>query len=312
MATTIRGVHPSDVRPVARHRLFVEGAAGDGLDPTVLRLLTRDLAVRVEPLGPSYYVKSAAEALRASHPTCFFLVDRDHRGDEEVEATWRDFPQADTSNLLIWRRRELENYFILPDYLARSQYRTCERCELSDEIAAECRRRVFLDAANLVIVQVREESKRNWVRAFKKTDGFETKEAALSKLLALPAFADAPGELAERVAPGGLTDRFEGVVQSMLGGEEEPAHGTGRWMAMVSGKAVLPSLISRCFRVVDNTGKVLQGPAAVREVVRGLLAGPLPEQPEDFRRLHELLRVRIERGGYHGGGESDGEARERT
>ena len=79
MARAGIGAPPEGVLYRARHALFVEGSKPDGLDPVVLRELLGGLrALRIEVLGPSFHVRSAAEALHGSHPWYYFLIDRDH------------------------------------------------------------------------------------------------------------------------------------------------------------------------------------------------------------------------------------------
>jgi len=79
--------------------------------------------IRIRPLGPSYSVKSVAEALHPFHPTYYFLIDRDyHHNDDFVGRCWDNFPDPATHNLLVWRYREIENYFLEPDYLAYSDF----------------------------------------------------------------------------------------------------------------------------------------------------------------------------------------------
>ena len=119
-------VGPDEVRFDAGHVLFVEGRGDDAIDPTVLRVLLGD-QLRIEPLGASISVTSVAEALHQFHPNYYFLVDRDHHDYDFVEQCWSNFPEAGKRNLLVWRRREIENYFLDPDYLARSKFRVEDR-----------------------------------------------------------------------------------------------------------------------------------------------------------------------------------------
>ena len=105
------GVGADAVRFDARHVLFVEGGGAEAIDPTVLRALLGSL-LRIEPLGASFSVTSAAEALHPFHPDYYFLIDRDHHDDDFVERSWANFPDAGSQNLLVWRKREIENYFL--------------------------------------------------------------------------------------------------------------------------------------------------------------------------------------------------------
>ena len=73
------GIRPEEVRTGAEHVLFVEGSEG-GLDQAVLRALLGN-TIRVEVMGPSYSVQSAAHSLYHHHPRYYFLIDRDHTVD---------------------------------------------------------------------------------------------------------------------------------------------------------------------------------------------------------------------------------------
>lgn len=104
-----RGVDAEEVRQAARHTLFVEGSSDEAIDPQVLDKLLGDVTIQIKTLGPSSHIRSVAEALHKHHPYYYFLIDRDHHNDIEVERCWERFPDISTCNLLIWRRRELEN-----------------------------------------------------------------------------------------------------------------------------------------------------------------------------------------------------------
>ena len=51
------------------------------------------------------------------HPTYYFLIDRDHHDIDFINRSWYNFPDPNTHNLLIWRKREIENYFLEPNWL---------------------------------------------------------------------------------------------------------------------------------------------------------------------------------------------------
>lgn len=71
---------------------------------------------------PSFSVRSVATALRQFHPEYWFVIDRDDWDDTAVEASWQRFPDPAHDNLLIWRKKELESYFLEPDWACRSRY----------------------------------------------------------------------------------------------------------------------------------------------------------------------------------------------
>ena len=143
------GVRPEEVRAGGEHVLFVEGSEDGSLDQAVLRVLLSRL-LRIETMGPSYSVKSAAQALSRHHPRYYFLIDRDHYDDGFVERCWRNFPDPDTDNLIVWRRREIENYFLDPLFLVESAYCHANENELMTTLIQAAQERLFLDVANYV------------------------------------------------------------------------------------------------------------------------------------------------------------------
>ena len=118
-----------DVLENSKHVLFVEGKDDQAFDPVVLSELFSE-EINVKALGSSPSIRSVAPALHTYHPTYYFLIDRDfHFTDEEIDEHWEKFPNKETYNLLIWKRKEIENYFLEPQYLAASKY-----CLVSPEI----------------------------------------------------------------------------------------------------------------------------------------------------------------------------------
>lgn len=281
------GVRPDEISQSARHVLFVEGIQ-DSLDPPVLRCLLRDI-ITVKPMGPSFNIRSAAEALHPYYPDHYFLIDRDHHDLKTVENSWRNFPDPETNNLLIWRRRELENYFIDPKYAAKSEYCDCSIKDLQKCILETARKRIFLDAANLVIIQIRERLKEKWIEIFTKIEEFENKESALQKLINSPDFRTKKSSVPQILRKDNIAQRFEKEIKDLFGGQDELSFGQGSWLEMVKGKKVLPTVVNECFEVKDAKGQRLQGGKAVVETAKDLLRLELPEQPPDFQELHALL-----------------------
>ncbi len=82
------GVSPEAVNQAATHTLFVEGSGSDAIDPRALMRLLRGSDIAVRALGPSFHIKSAAQALHPHHPNYYFVVDRDHHDDTAVDTAW--------------------------------------------------------------------------------------------------------------------------------------------------------------------------------------------------------------------------------
>ena len=321
------GGRSEKIREAAEHVLFVEGRE-EGLDQVVLRaLLVRDL--RVEVMGPSYSVRNAAQALAQHHPRYYFLIDRDYYDDEFVEKSWQDFPDPDKSNLLVWRRREIENYFLEPSFLkkswqdfpdpdksnllvwrrreienyflepsflVKSAYCRDSETALEKTLVEAAQKRVFLDVANSVITLVREEQKRTWIEHFSDPADFASREAAVEQLISREEFVQRSERVSEMLLKEKLTQRFERSLAAMTGGRETLTYGTGQWVAMIRGKKVLPQLLnSRGFHVTDasnqrRTDKKMQQ----EEIVRELIKNNVDSLPEDLVKLKKLIQERME------------------
>ena len=288
-----KGIHPEEIRQNGRHVLFVEGRDKDSLDPQIVGELF-DGMIRIEPLGASFSVKSVAEALHPFHPTYYFLIDRDHHDDDFINQCWDNFPDERTHNLLIWKYREIENYFLEPDYLIYSDFLKVSKKVLAKKIKQLCQERLYLDAANHVIVSIREELKRNWIQKFTNPSDFETREQAVGNLRMANEFESFKNSVADRVDPDNVERRFDHILNKMTQGLEPLEFGTGKWLEMIQGKKVLPRLIhSECFKVVDLEGDLLQGQDKINQVVKNLLTKDISKQPHDFCELKRIVEKRL-------------------
>jgi hypothetical protein len=287
-----RDVPAEAVRQSASHVLFVEGSGKTALDPTVLEELVGQF-VRVEPMGPSFHIASAAQALAQYHPTYYFLIDRDHLEDEVVEDSWTRFPDPKTDNLLIWRKRELENYFISPGYLAQSEFLSVSEEQLHDRILAACRKRFYMDVVNLVIIRIREELKQKWVELFSRVSDFRTRDEALEMLLELPEFPSRKKETSKAVGRRTLKFQFESRLNEFTGGRETLERGSGKWLDLIRGKDIFQSIAGSCFKVRDSQSRLLQGKEKYLQIAKSLTRLPIERQPADFAELCTLLENRV-------------------
>ena len=183
-----RGGPAQEVNQGARHVLFVEGGP-EGLDVTVLRALT-DL--RVEGLGASNFVESVARAMREFHPEYWFIRDRDDLGDDVVERSWASFPDPARDNLLVWRRTELESYFLEPEWLARSRYfkPTATARDVEAWITSEAGKTIWIEAAKSVFLGIRSDARAEASTSWSSREftGL-TRAEVVARLVALPSVA---------------------------------------------------------------------------------------------------------------------------
>jgi len=295
MVSIRRDIEPDDAWQRARHVLFVEGrpdgATGESFDRTVLATFLADV-VQVEPLGASFHLRSAAEALHPSHSTYYFLIDRDHHTDEQVESAWRRFPDPATYNLLIWRRRELENYFIDPTYLLRlEKHLSVDEPTLRARIREACQARLYLDVANQVITECREPLKQAWIKHFDVP--FATRDAALAAVRDHHAFPEKRESFTVSTRPEALEARFVSILADYTGGRDPLEYGAGRWLERLRGKPVWTTVANSCFRISDANNRSLQGPRKALELAKALVRRPLAEQPADLQELRRLLVARV-------------------
>lgn len=288
------GIRSEEVRLQGQHVLFVEGSDGESVDPKVLNELFSN-GIRIEPLGPSFSVRSVAEALQPYHPTYYFLIDRDHYDDSFIDKCWSNFPNPATNNLLVWRRREIENYFLDPEYLLQSRFCKVSRISLENSILQFANDRLFLDIANHVIIHIREELKENWIQKFTNPAEFSTKQDALQKLQEANEFGQYSKKVQKKVSPIVLERRFSEFLERMTGGREQLSFGVGEWLDLIQGKKVFNQVVnSACFRVPTARAgaTVLSRRKKMNEIVKDLLRKDY--QPEDFAKLKNLITARIE------------------
>ena len=291
------GVRTDAVRFDARHVLFVEGGGDDAIDPTVLRAILGS-GLRIEPLGASYSVTSVAAALHPSHPDYYFLIDRDHHDDDFVERSWDSFPDPGMQNLLVWRKREIENYFLDPEYLSYSQYFVGVSERHREFVVERAQHRLYLDVANSVIVSLRESIKKNRVQAFTDPEALLTREMALRALIDLR-FGEKYRNLSDQaLSSARIAAAFHDTLRTMTGETtgtgDRLGLGAGQWINMMRGKKLFAEVVgSSLFRVEDRYGNMLSGVQAGNEVVRDLLQNQGITQPSDFDELKQIIVQRI-------------------
>ena len=294
--------HPDEAR-FQGHVLFVEGGE-NSLDPRVLEeLLGSESGIRVEPLGSCDSIRAAAQALASYHPTYYFLIDRDYRNDDDVESSWNGFPDPDKYNLLIWRRHEIENYFLDPAYLSRSRFcSTSASKKIQDKILQHANKRLFLDVANHVIMSIRGEMRLDRESGFSKfsnPDEFPDATTAIRKINGL--CESHLGQYFEMIrqksSAAAVEERFRDCLTTATGGQDHISLDTGNWLRIIQGKKVLASIVNSDLFAVEGHAGPLQGQKKINEIAKGLLREDEKLQPSDFIQLKHMLNAK-ERGRF--------------
>lgn len=291
------GVSASSVLRGANHVVFVEGSDDDAFDPTVIRELLRAnnlKSVEVRAFGPCDNVFQAAKAMAWKHPTYYFLADRDAHESAYVERGWAEFPIPNTYNLIHWRKRELENYFIEPSYIEKSEWLIKTPEELRAIVLAEARRRLFIEASNIVLLKIRTGVLIPPTAWFKQVERFTNRADALTELQNAPALSTRETELSALFAAQYREQMFDEALFDLTGGKTQLEYGAGTWLERLSGKEIFRSVAGSLFRVQDASGTIIQGIEQNNEVAKGLLKLPMSEQPADFQQLIQLLNSKIQ------------------
>jgi hypothetical protein len=290
------GAAVEDVLQGSKHTLFVEGKDKQAFDPIVMKELLNNNGLEqmtVKPMGHCDNVRSAAQALIDNHPSYYFLIDRDDNDDSTVEKSWNNFPDFSQHNLLIWKKRELENYFIEPTYLANSSFLKTNLDDLKERILAECNQRVFIDAANFTILNLHRKVKRKFCNQFRNLDEFKSQQDGEFALEKLTEIESKKNEIDEILTIDFVKQIYFETVQKLSGGTLRLQYDCGTWLEQLSGKEIMNNIMNQCFQVQDRNGKYLQGELRTNRVVKELLNLPLHQQPTDFQDLVVLLQRRI-------------------
>ena len=288
-----------------RFILFVEGE----IDALILEILLGDSGtifvknedIRVKTLGGCSTIKSAAGSMHKIYPNYFFLIDRDYHTKEFVDKCREDFRKPGKKNLLVWRRTEIENYFLDPDYLVRSRFCCSSRGELERKILDISSKRLFLDAANHLVMTINDKFKTANAETFSNPAEFSDRNAALEKLETVrESFENCADDLVQIISMDGIQRLYDSLLSDMTGNREELAFGVGSWLEMTAGKEILNEVVvnSECFHFPrdkpDFRGKD-KDKKKLRAVIRDVLSRGEASLPDDFRAVRALILGRIAR-----------------
>lgn len=291
-----RGINATQVNQNARHKLFVEGKDNQEIDPIVIKELLDNnnlTAVGVSTMGACDNVRSAAQALIKEYPSYYFLIDRDDQAQEAIDKSWQNFPSPDECNMLIWHKRELENYFINPDYIEKSTYLK-PGIDIRKSVLDECNLRIFLNAANLTLYSISRELRKPLpIQHFKNPEEFKDQDAGMLKLKGLSAMSERKVSVATVLEKDTVRNRYFEFVEELSGGTIPLQYGLGSWLERMSGKEIFRVLANRCFEVKDLDGNLVRGKEQNKIIAKGLVKLPIEQQPSDLQNLVNLLQNKV-------------------
>lgn len=291
MISVRSAIESSDVNNGSTRVLFVEGGE-NSLDSRVLRSL---LDIDIKPLGKSSEIRAASKAFLNIHPGYFFLVDRDHFESKEVEDSWNDFA-ANKGNLIIWRKKEIENYFLDPEFLIHSRYINKNRQQDIQNILLEhARGQLYLSAVSQVIISVREELKCNWIKIPHNESDYPDESTALKKLLAMSEFHVQDANTSRILGKAYLEERYHHYLSILQGNASSLTWGVGEWLSLIPGKKILHMIFENhniFGQVKGKNSQILQGNQR-RDAIIDDLMKQNDYLPGDFKCLKQIISNRV-------------------
>jgi hypothetical protein len=284
-----------EFRQRSQYVLFVEGATDASIDAFALKHLTQHLPITVTGLGGAQHLAATAAALAASHPNYFFLADRDDRNDSEVTKSWSTFTHSNTSNLLFWRKRELENYFLDSTWLSKSDHCKKSATALEDDIVNRAKRRLLVEVANYAVLQLRRDFSSLHITTFTDLSMFKSVKAARSAVVTKSGVKKYKSFVDKKLTAEGIEARFDAALKLFCNGDLSLSDKKGRWRDLMSGKEIFHEVAdSNAFKATDiTTKKPLAGANKRKAVVESLLSHDAI--PSDFLELKNLLEKAISR-----------------
>lgn len=281
----------------AERRLYVEGEP-DSIDREVVSILTKGLGLSISSLGTSSNIRVAVNALHADHPTYAYLIDRDYLDTPLVEDAWRDFPNPNKGNLLIWRKRSIENYFLDVEWLSKSNLFVQEKkAYLIQKLERVARERVFLDAANLTVGIARGTLFKNSMTFDNNAQRYRSLAEGKAALLARQEWQSIPETIASAFAHRNIETIYENFVADMLGpAAVVPKYGHGTWADCMDAKPLANAIFeSSAFKVPSNSGaRKLSALEKRSAIVRDLIESGVG-LPNDFTEVRRMLEAHMAR-----------------
>jgi hypothetical protein len=254
--------------------------------------------IEVLPFQGNKSLFAAAQAFANTQPNWYFIVDRDYTPTVKVEERWENFPHG--CKVLMWRKREFENYLLNPEWIHAGLLKMKENDELSGKIPSvktiethivECANERWLNDAIHYVLHKQVQSfnlaipNANVFGDCKTLEEFNTslnvEIANLEKRLE-HSFS---GELRRNIVSGFQEHLalLAGVQYSEL--METPKFqlkwGQGEWQTYLSGKEIWTAV----------TRKFLKTKARRKKLVEAMF-GQLSDDslyPEDFKEVKRLL-----------------------
>ena len=211
-----------------------------------------DKKLPIDRLGSRNILIGGAKAFFPIEPYFYFLIDRDHHSDLDVEDYWRKFPVANEPNILIWRRKELENYLIDPDLFCTSSGVKASKDEVTSRLLEIVQSSLYFDTARLIVSEIRSDFEKWGNQVWKEFN--QTKSSHINASKSIEYLSDiikqleTPQFIKISTLPF-LNVKYHEKLNIMTGGADSIQIGKGRWLELIQGKLVFDKLFSEFFKM---------------------------------------------------------------
>lgn len=266
------------------HILYVEGGK-NSVDVQVLRKIIS--GVRVLPLGGASNLESLAEKFSDLHKNIYFVIDRDYRSAYRVQKIWQKFENG--GNIVAWRRREIENYFIDAKFLSKSNYLKKDKKEnLKSLIIAEAKKRIFLDAANFAFSEIKYGTKILGLKNNFTLKNFKTEKSAEEELKKFD-FDHVKSHAGDFLTTKELVEKFKEKLNSISEDPENMQYEDRNWMELMRGKGILRGVaVSDYFDFKDLEPKLEKGQQEIA-IIKEILENNVDSIPNDILKVKEMI-----------------------
>ena len=285
--------------------IYVEGESELSLDVNVItELLSPSTDIEVHFVGGCDNVLAAMQAFakidnqkEKGDLKQYFIIDRVDRADNEVNECWENGIFTKENNKLIWRRNELENYFIEPNFLIQSKYWNPKKIEedLIKDLIKEAQKRIYFDAANLVIKKLIRYLEYTEISKFKFNEiNFSSEESAENILISNPIYNGEQEDHNKLFTANWLREQYHSFLEIFFGSNtsRKIEMGQGKWLERMFGKELMNSIINhRYFIVKGTTGKNITGENLRKRVTRALVKNiiDIKKPPQDLLLLRDYF-----------------------
>ena len=280
----------------AKYTLFVEGT----LDYNVFRVLMDGLPLSVKSMsGGSSSLRRVANAIHEHNSDYLFLIDRDHFGMNEVNKLRKNFNEEGKPNILMWKLREIENYFLNPGFLTKFKNLNLNDTnvnKLKQMICNKIRESYLIDVANHAISSVIGNFNTGFKNLrLKRTEIGTPPEKVIDLIKSNGELRNFLTERQQNLtsALDNIIKNYKEVVNELESVEGEERYLSTKFLEHINGKYILREIIAHSmFKCADQDGNDLDGDKRIVKVITEIVKNP-ENIPPDFLEVQNLIRDRV-------------------